>query len=308
MSYIDYRFLSGKAFYHKILVLILLFLALYILVPLIFLVISIPICGREVIEPISDSSSTLNINLMKVLQLFTQIGIFGISAWLFVRMQTNKVSEYLSLNHFPNFKTYLLSIGLLLCALPLVYETMLWNESIPFPEKFSSIYQSLIQQQYRSEEMMDLFLNTQGVSGLLFNVFLIALIPAFFEELFFRGALQKLFLDTLKNKHISIFIVAILFSAIHLQFFNFLPRFVLGLALGYMAFYSGSLWPSIVAHAINNGISIVIAWMYYNGYTRVNYQEIGETPYWGIAIISAIACIILICFLRKTHLPNKVYE
>lgn len=308
MSHIDYRFLSGKAFYHKILVLVLLFLAMYILVPIIFLVISIPIWGSEIIEPISGSSSPLNINIMKVLQLFTQIGIFGISAWLFVRMQTNKVSKHLSLNHFSNFKTHLLSIGLLLCALPLVYETMLWNESIPFPEKFSSLYQSLIQQQYRSEEMMNLFLNTQGVGGLLFNIFLIALIPAFFEELFFRGALQKLFLDTFKNEHISIFIVAILFSAIHLQFFSFLPRFVLGLALGYMAFYSGSLWTSIVAHALNNGVSVVIAWMFYNGYTHINYQEIGETPYWGITVLSIIACFILIYLLRKTNLLNKVYE
>lgn len=305
MGHLDYRFLAGKAFYHKLLAFTLLFLGMYIIVPLVFLIFSIPFVGMEAFEPVTVDSNMLNINLMKALQLFTQVGIFGVSTWIFVRMQEDNVSQHLGLKRFSNIKTLLVSIALLFCSLPLVYVSMEWNQNLPFPESLSGFKESLMQQQARSEEMMEIFLNTSGIGGLLFNIFLIALIPAFFEEIFFRGALQKLFFDRIKNVHISIIIVSILFSAVHFQFFSFLPRFVLGLALGYMAFYSGSLWTAIVAHAVNNGVSVVIAWMFYNGYTSYNYHEIGETPHWTITVLALVLSVIFVVFLRKKSSSNQ---
>ena len=81
------------------------------------------------------------------------------------------------------------------------------------------------------------------------------------EEIFFRGFIQRLFIENKLNHHLAIWFTAILFSAIHLQFFGFVPRVLLGAVLGYLYFYSGNLWLSIIAHTVNNGFAVVMAYI-----------------------------------------------
>lgn len=87
----------------------------------------------------------------------------------------------------------------------------------------------------------------------------VAILPAICEELTFRGVLQPLFSRWTGSFHVGIWISALLFSAIHLQFHGFLPRMVLGAGLGYLVYYSGSLWPAILAHFLNNAMAICLA-------------------------------------------------
>jgi membrane protease YdiL (CAAX protease family) len=78
------------------------------------------------------------------------------------------------------------------------------------------------------------------------------------EEFFFQGALQPLMMKWTKNPHIGILITALIFSALHFQFYGFIPRFVLGVYLGYLFFWSRSLWLPILAHVLHNALSILI--------------------------------------------------
>ncbi len=87
----------------------------------------------------------------------------------------------------------------------------------------------------------------------------VAILPAICEELTFRGVLQPLFARWTGSAHVGIWISALLFSAIHLQFQGFLPRMILGAGLGYLVYYSGSLWPAIVAHFLNNAMAVCLA-------------------------------------------------
>jgi membrane protease YdiL (CAAX protease family) len=87
----------------------------------------------------------------------------------------------------------------------------------------------------------------------------VAVFPAICEELTFRGVLQPLFARWTQSIHLGIWISALLFSAIHLQFHGFIPRMVLGAGLGYLVYYSGSLWPAIVAHFMNNAMAVCLA-------------------------------------------------
>jgi uncharacterized protein len=87
----------------------------------------------------------------------------------------------------------------------------------------------------------------------------VAILPAICEELTFRGVLQPLFARWTGSVHLGIWITALLFSAIHLQFHGFLPRMILGAGLGYLVHYSGSLWPAIVAHFLNNAMAVCLA-------------------------------------------------
>lgn len=88
---------------------------------------------------------------------------------------------------------------------------------------------------------------------------LIALVPAIGEELLFRGVFQRLFTEWFRNIHWGIWISAILFSAIHFQFFGFLPRLFLGVIFGYLLELTSSMWVPIVAHFVNNLTGVIIA-------------------------------------------------
>jgi membrane protease YdiL (CAAX protease family) len=84
-----------------------------------------------------------------------------------------------------------------------------------------------------------------------------ALLPAIFEEFLFRGTLQPFFTKWFANKHLAIILTAFIFSAIHFQFFGFIPRFLLGIYLGYLLVWGKSLWLPIIAHLMHNAVSII---------------------------------------------------
>ena len=101
------------------------------------------------------------------------------------------------------------------------------------------------------------FSSTTDVLPVLFSV---AVLPALCEEWLFRGTLQPILVRASGNIHVGIWVSAALFSAIHMQFFGFIPRMLLGAGFGYLVVYSGSLWPAILGHFVNNAGVVVAAW------------------------------------------------
>lgn len=110
-----------------------------------------------------------------------------------------------------------------------------------------------------AENMVKILLGEGAQQYLVLAFFSITILPALCEELIFRGVLQPLLSKALSNVHLGIWISAVIFSAIHFQFYGFLPRVLLGAILGYLVLWSGSLWTAIVAHFANNAIAF---WMY----------------------------------------------
>jgi membrane protease YdiL (CAAX protease family) len=112
---------------------------------------------------------------------------------------------------------------------------------------------------------------------------------AFSEELFFRGILQKVLNECVSNKHIGVWIGAALFSAFHMQFYGFLPRMLMGAYLGYLFLWSGSLWPGILAHFINNGMAVLLMWMSNRGDIKVDADKVGiQENEWVFVLISFV--------------------
>src|SRR5208282_5430265 len=101
------------------------------------------------------------------------------------------------------------------------------------------------------------------------NVLIMAAVPAFCEELCFRGALQRIMIQICKRPLTGILVSAFLFSFFHFHFEGFLPRFFFFVLLGAASWYSGSLWVSIVAHFFFNAIQIVLV-MYDPGVVAKN--------------------------------------
>jgi membrane protease YdiL (CAAX protease family) len=114
------------------------------------------------------------------------------------------------------------------------------------------------------EKVQDSMLEMKTFPSMIFNLFFIGLVTALAEEFLFRGCLQTIFIRWIKNSHIAIWIIAILFSAFHNEFLGFIPRLMLGLFFGYFTYWSGSIWPSIWAHFINNGTVVVWSYLYQN--------------------------------------------
>ena len=95
----------------------------------------------------------------------------------------------------------------------------------------------------------------------LLGLLVFGLIPAVGEELVFRGVIQRQFIRWFQNPHVGIWVTALIFGAIHLQFYGMLPRTLLGALLGYLYWWSGNIWVPILGHFINNGFTVLMMYL-----------------------------------------------
>ena len=116
-------------------------------------------------------------------------------------------------------------------------------------------------------------MNTFG--SLIVTVLMVGLMTGIGEELTFRGIIQSLVTEKSNNHHIAIWVTAIIFSAIHFQFFGFFPRMLLGAFFGYLMVWSGSIWLPIYAHFLNNSMAVVAAYMLNINLTTDEYEKVG---------------------------------
>ena len=203
----------------------------------------------------------------------------------------------------PN-SAWMLLIGavLMFVSLPLTNQLTAWNEQMNFGAAFENLEALLKQLEETAGDLTEQMLQVDTIGGLLFNLLVIALIPAIGEELTFRGVLQQSLTRRCKNAHVAVWLSAFIFSFIHFQFYGFLPRMFLGLLLGYLFYYSGSLWTSILMHFINNGSAVVVAYLDYKGAIDVDWEHFGATTNVWLLLLSLVVTVglIVLCNIIKT--------
>jgi len=234
-----------------------------------------------------DSQS--EIDAVKFIHLFSAIGLFITPTLLYAYL----CDFDLKLRSNFSRQTLLLSIAIILLINPFISFIYEWNMSINIPD-------CLMVFDNNSENLTKHFLKMNTIGDLLFNFLVIAIVPALGEELLFRGYLQQKMSCLLGNSHVAIIITAILFSAIHMQIQGFFPRFFLGLVLGYLFYWSGSLSISIIIHLINNAIAITFAYPSFSNYSYLT-ENIAT---WQEAFLSFIA-VGLLAFLLQKNLNVK---
>jgi len=164
-----------------------------------------------------------------------------------------------------------------------------------------------------AELMVGKFMKVEGISGLLFNVFMIAMLPALGEELMFRGVIQRIFSNWTKNYHWGIWIAAFLFSAMHIQFYGFLPRMALGAMFGYLLVWTGTMWVPILAHFVNNTMGVLGYYLINKGAITKDVEEWGTGKEQLPLVIFSMVSVGYLLFLiyrsekGKTKMPvNQV--
>ncbi len=243
---------------------------------------------------------------LKFFQLLNSIGLFIVPPIVYALITKKNVFSSLTLNQFSKPINWLLIFIIMVVASPLMSWIVEVNEQMSLPEFMSSIEQWMKQSEESAAEITKAFLTFNGISSLLYILLIVAVVPAVGEELLFRGVLQKIFTKWSNNYHIGIWITAFLFSALHMQFYGFFPRMLLGVLFGYVLVWSGSLWIPILGHFINNGSVVVLSYFYPELMENSEIAMFGEgTLMWLPTIISAILVVIAIFLFRKVNLPLR---
>ena len=234
----------------------------------------------------------------KLAQAFSTIVIFGIPAFIYSR-KTFYAEPLRSLGLRPAEKSvfYVLGVMLLLVAFPLEGWLMMVNKQVPLPGW-------MIRMEKDNDQQVVAFLQLHSSFDIVINLFVIALLPAIFEELCFRGALQRILIGAFKSPWLGIIVAGAFFSAFHMQFQGFLPRMMLGILMGAAFWYSGSLWTSIIAHFFFNGIQVAAA-----SYYPKMMNDNPSVPFYA-ALISLVIVVALLSVMRRQSgvTYDKVYN
>ena len=173
-----------------------------------------------------------------------------------------------------------------------------WNAGLTLPD-FLKGFEEWAREKENAAEAITTFLTNFESSGELFlAIFVIAVLPGIGEELVFRGLLQKEFIKAGANVHLSIWIAGILFSTMHMEFFGFVPRMLLGALFGYLYYWSGSLSLAMLAHFINNGVSVVALYFYQQGAFEFDMESTEALPWQAVAVSAGLTVALLASFKK----------
>jgi membrane protease YdiL (CAAX protease family) len=180
-----------------------------------------------------------------------------------------------------------------------------WNSALDFPEFANDFERWAREREDTATELTRFLTNFSSVNELLLALVIIAVLPAIGEEIVFRGLIQNELYRGTKNIHVSIWFAAVLFSAIHFQFFGFVPRLLLGALFGYLYYWSGNLILAILAHFVNNAVSVVALYFYQQG--RLNFDiESTESAPATMVFSSAILTVGLLYYFYKFYEDRKI--
>lgn len=245
-----------------------------------------------------DLTAGDSIVTMKWVQAVSSLLLFFLPALLYA-LFSFRGNYFYFLGFKPAEKTsmYPLGIACMLLAFPLVFWLGELNQLIPMPA-------SVIEMEKEAAKQMEAFLKVTSPADIIVNIIVIALLPAICEEVFFRGAMQRVIIQLTRRPWVGIIVTAALFSALHFQFQGFLPRMFLGVVLGALYWFSGSLWTSIVAHFITNAVQVLVA-----SYATKYINENPVVPFY-LALISGVAVFgILRLYQRLSTITwSKVYD
>lgn len=236
---------------------------------------------------------------MKLVSVVQSIIIFMLPALLTALLVTYKPWKYLRTKSFPLVQAFLGVVGLLV-AVPAMNVITEWNLSLTLPDSLAGVEQWMRQSEQAAQAGVDVLMGGSTIGDLIIGLIVIGILPGVGEEFFFRGGMQRLIASTPRvSPHVAVWVTALIFSAVHLQFFGFIPRLLLGAYFGYLLYWTRSLWVPVLVHAVNNSIIVVTSWQARAGQSSIDVENVGSDS-WAIVTCSVLfTALVLIAITRR---------
>jgi hypothetical protein len=234
---------------------------------------------------------------IRILQTLQSFCIFIIPPFVLCEIYDVSPGQFLSLK-LPSWKPALMGMLSIVLMMPLLNAVVVWNAGLHLPASLHSIESWMRASEDSAQVVTDRLLAGTSVLDLGLNLLIIAVLAGVGEELFFRGLLLRIITDVSKSKrdfvlkpwvmHVSIWTIAILFSVIHMQFFGFFPRLLIGAWFGYLLWWTGSIWVPVLAHFLNNALSTLMIFGQHKGVMTDAPDRWGLDQTWWLSILSAL--------------------
>lgn len=231
--------------------------------------------------------------------LLQDIFLFILPVLLTVALVAVNPMRFLNFSGKVSVRSMLLTLAIVVVAIPAMNRLVAWNEGISLPESFSGLENILRNSEDTAKASVQALMGGTTVWDLIISVLIMGCLTGFAEELFFRGGLQTLLVKMLKNHHVAIWSAAFIFSAVHLQFYGFVPRLFMGALFGYLMWYGGSIWLPMAAHALNNSLVVINNWLVERHVISVNADTVGVGDSWTDYIYVLISCALMAALMYQ---------
>ncbi|SDG03833.1 hypothetical protein SAMN05421827_1033 [Pedobacter terrae] len=235
----------------------------------------------------------------KVIQILSSIGTFILPPLALALTERIKITRFYSFKQ-PKVLLFLLVIMIMIVSMPFMEWTVMWNQKMVLPDFLKGIEAWMKEKEELAAKMTIQLITVSSNWDFVVNLIMIAVLPAIGEELMFRGGVQRSLERSFGNPHLAIWLSAIIFSAIHVQFYGFVPRLLLGAGFGYLYYLSGSIWYAMFAHFLNNAYAVCAAFYMQKHNMPLDKADEPIGFLWYGYLISAIITIALFKFFKDS--------
>lgn len=244
---------------------------------------------------------------MYVLQGFTALGAFVVAPLLFMKVWAKRPPSVFFSNPSILPVIYIITFFIVISFMFVNSLFIEWNAQLTLPEFLKPFEEWAYEKEQQAKLLTEFLTNFDNFGQFLIGLLIIAVIPAIGEELLFRGLIQNQMHAITRNIHWAIWITGFLFSAIHLQFYGFLPRMLLGVLFGYMYYWSGNLIIPIIAHFINNAFTLTMLYLYQIKTVDYDLETESSVP-WYIALSCFIAGTAMLLYFRYIFRQRRTID
>jgi len=241
---------------------------------------------------------------LKIIQIFSSVGTFIVPPLALALTEGQPITRFYG---FKNPKPLLAGLVFLImvASMPFMEWTVVINQKLVLPDFLKGLEQWMKEKEDEAMKLTIQLLTVRNNFDFVVNLIMIAVLPAIGEELMFRGGVQRSINKAFNSPHLAIWLTAIIFSAIHVQFYGFIPRMLLGAGFGYLYYFSGSIWYAILAHFLNNAYAVCAAFYMQKHNMPLDKADepLGFT--WYGYLISAIITIALFKFFKDSATSER---
>ncbi len=251
----------------------------------------------------SDGAMKITWSGVLITSVVQNIVAFIAPVAVLVRLVSARPWQELYLNTAPRWEAVLGVVMVCVVSVPAMNWLTAVNEAVTFPEWLSPLERMFRSMENQALESTRKIIEVCSVEGLIINILVVGVLTGIGEEMFFRGGVQNYIHrgNTPVKPWVAIWVSAFIFSAMHFQFYGFLPRMLLGAYFGYLLVWTRCLWVPVIAHALNNSMAVGGEFMYNKFLIDNDVLTIGEpgTSTEWVAFLSLTGLIIILSFARS---------